>query len=311
MLFRSLGSPVYYERQKQITTQVKNSLEEQLVRLVVLADQVERYTDVWYELQSQINDVQLEIMDCEVQLISFTNSIKDLANQRFDAFMNRISGLNTELQNMIDVLAEKDLYEDGVFSDMWDGWTQEGLATIGLYGQQMVLAQESAKQYADEIAKLDKTDADYAERLQELQEAQWDSIDTYNAAKQAIVDLAQARVDAIKEGIDKEIDAYEELINKKKESLQSDKDARDFEKSVAEKQKAIQKLEKQIAAMQYSTDAATVAKRKQLEADLLVAKGELADLFYDHSIEQQTDALDESLDIYKAEKEAEIGRAHV
>ena len=63
---------------------------------------------------------------------------------------------------------------------------------------------------------------EYIEKLAELKDGQYESIQSYQDSKDAIIDLQKARVDAIKEGIDKEIDAYEELIEKKKEELESE-----------------------------------------------------------------------------------------
>ncbi|MGM9530580.1 hypothetical protein, partial [Intestinibacter sp.] len=109
--------------------------------------------------------------------------------------------------------------------------TDEGITSLGLYAQQMEIAEVQAKKYQDEIAYLNKnwkalglTEQEYIEKLDELKSGQYDSIKAYHEAKDAIVDLNKARVDAIKNGIQKEIDSYSELIKKKKEALDADKD---------------------------------------------------------------------------------------
>ena len=95
----------------------------------------------------------------------------------------------------------------------------------------MEIAEYTAKQYEQAIKDLNKdyaagkySEAEYTEKLNELKSAQYDAIEAYYDAQDAIVDLNKTRVDAIKDGIQKEIDAYEELIKKKKEELSAEKD---------------------------------------------------------------------------------------
>lgn len=52
--------------------------------------------------------------------------------------------------------------------------------------------------------------------------------------------------------------------------------------------------------------ASAVARRKQLEAELASAQEELEELYYNHSIEKQQDALDEQMDNYQEEKDKEM-----
>ena len=54
---------------------------------------------------------------------------------------------------------------------------------------------------------------EYLEKLNELKDAQYDSIEAYYDAQDAIKDLNEARVDEIKNGIEKQIKAYEKLID--------------------------------------------------------------------------------------------------
>ena len=84
-----------------------------------------------------------------------------------------------------------------------------------------------ANQYADAIKDLKKdyaagkyNETEYLSKLNELISAQYENIEKYYDAKDAIIELNEARVDAIRDGIEKEIDAYDELIQKKKELLE-------------------------------------------------------------------------------------------
>lgn len=58
--------------------------------------------------------------------------------------------------------------------------------------------------------------------------------------------------------------------------------------------------------MSGDNSASAIARRKQLEAELAAAQEELEELYYNHSIEKQQDALDEQMDNYQEEKDKEM-----
>lgn len=288
---------------------------------------IERGSNEWYELVDQLYDVQSEIDNATLELEQFQNAINDLYWDNFDELINRIDYLQDETQNLIDLMEKSgDLFvtpegktNEGGTIKYWTAddvkWTDEGIATLGLYAQRMEIAEFKARQYAEAIDDLTKeyengkySENEYYEKLNELKNAQYESIEAYYDAQDAIVELNKTRIDTVKDGIAKEISAYEELINKKKEELSIQKQAHDFQKQVAEKQKNIADIQKKLAAMAGDTSAATNAERKKLEEELYNANAELQELYYEHSIEKQQDALDEQLDDFQTEKDAEIDK---
>lgn len=58
--------------------------------------------------------------------------------------------------------------------------------------------------------------------------------------------------------------------------------------------------------MSADNTAATVAKRKKLEADLMAAQAELENSYYDHSLSSRETALDKELEAFRESKEKEI-----
>jgi LysM repeat protein len=211
---------------------------------------------------------------------------------------------------------EKKKYKNGTV-EYWTEddvkWTDEGIASLGLYAQQMEIAEYQSKQYAKAIDDLNQdykagkySEIDYLEKLNELKYAQYDSIEAYYDAQDAIKDLNETRIDSIKEGIEKEIEAYEELIEKKKEELSAEKDLYDFQKSVQESSKNIADIQRKIAALSGDNSASAVATRKKLEAELIEAQAEQEELYYERSIENQQNALDKELEDFQKEKDAEI-----
>lgn len=304
-------------------TPLLKDIQAELDRAVQEGD-IKVGTIEWYEQLEKLYQVQAEIDAATIEIEEFQNSINDLYWDNFDELINRLDYLQSETQGLIDLMngddmvaePEKRKYENGTV-EYWTAddveWTDEGLASLGLYAQQMEIAEYKAKQYAEAIDDLTKdyedgkySENEYYEKLNELTEAQYDSIEAYYEAESAIKDLNETRIDSIKNGIEKEIEAYEELINKKKEALDSEKDLYDFQKSTMEQSKNIADIERKLAALANDNSLSATAKRKQLEAELAEAQYELQDTYYNRSIEDKQSALDEELEKFQTEKDAEI-----
>lgn len=300
---------------KQYQSQ-RDALKETLDEKVRLG-QIEVNSQDWYDMVNEIYAVDDAIIDTESSIEDLNNALNDLHWSYFDELINRFGYLEDEISNVIQLLSHDD---NGLVSkelkDLLNnnGWaTDSGLATIGLYAQQMEQAQYESKKYAEEIKYLDQAykegkynETEYLAKLNELTSAQYASIEKYHDAKDAIVDLNKARVDAIKDGIQKEIDAYTKLINKKKEELSAEKSLHDFQNDVKQQRKNIADLENQLMALQGDNSASAAAKRKQIEADLYAAQEDLQETYYDHSMDAKNDALDKELSDFEEEKNKEI-----
>lgn len=254
-----------------------------------------------------LSDVDGSILDCKKSIEEFDNELLSLHTQIFDRIQDQFSNLDSEISNIIDLFDEFEVSDDkGI-------WSKEAIAQLGLLTQQYELAQYQILQYNNEIDELNKqylagrySATEYADLLTSLTEKQWDAVKSTESAKNAILNLNEARVENQIKGIEKEIDAFDELTQAQVKALKASKDLHDYENSVAEKTKAITDLERQIAAMQNDTSAATVAKRKQLEQQLADAKAELEEAEYEHSIEVQEDALNKQYEQYEKERNEEI-----
>lgn len=307
------SSAVMYEEMIKNSTKQLSELQSKRAEMQRALDEAVRSGDVarestqWYEMVNAINDVDSEINDCRISLEGFQNSINQLHWDNFEKFIDAIDNVGNEISNLGDLIDEEDVVDEV------GNWTDKGITALGLYAQEMERAKYRAEQYGKEIEYLNQEYAagkysvdEYNEKLQELKDGQWDSIKSYEAAKKSIIDLNKTRVEAIKDGIQKEIDAYSELIDKKKEELSLQKDAHDFSKQVAEQQKNIANIQKQLAAMAGDNSASAIARRKQLEAELDAAQEELDELYYNHSVEKQQEALDKSLENYQDDKQNEM-----
>lgn len=271
------------------------------------AGNIKKYSQDWYDAVNEIAAVDTEIIELTTDTKNYQDTINELYWDKFDALVSRLESASDEADNLIDILSNKDLVDES------GNWTDEGITSLGLYAQQMEIAEVQAKKYQEEIKSLNKnwkklgyTEEEYFEKLNELKDGQYESIQAYHDAKNAIVDLNKERVDAIKEGIEKEIEAREKLIEKQKEELEAEKSLYDFQKSIMEQEKDVADLKRQLAALSSDNSASARAKRAQLEAELAEAEAALKDSYYDRSIQNQQDALDKELENFRDEKDAEM-----
>lgn len=307
------ASAVLYEdqiknslRQLDILQKKREEMQKEFDARVIAGD-IKVGSEEWYDTVAAIQDVDKAIIACNTDIEGYQNSINQLHWDNFDKNIEAIDNVGEEISNVRDLINEEDI------TDEFGNWTDKGIAAMGLLAQEMERAQYRSQQYADEIEYLNKEYAagkysvdEYNEKLQELKKGQWDSTQKYKDAKDALIDLNKTRVQAAKDAMQKEIDALSELINKKKEELSLQKEAHDFSKQVEEQQKNIANIQKQLAAIQGDNSAAAIARRKQLEAQLAAAQEELDNLYYDHSIEKQQEALDDTLENYQDEKDKEM-----
>lgn len=179
----------------------------------------------WQDAYSQITELEKKIQDSDIAMAQWEQTIRELNFDKFDRFISRLDDLNSEIEHLRGLMDNEDVaFEDGT-------WTEEGITSLGLLYQQMQLNQEKSQEYAQKIDELNEeyskgsmSEQEYYEQLQKLKEGQWDSIEAYEDAKDAIVDMEEARIDMVEKGINEEIDAYQELIKLKQDELQSERD---------------------------------------------------------------------------------------
>lgn len=290
----------------KLQKQQRQEMQAQLDQSVASGD-VERYSENWYKMVNDINTVDEAIVQSEIDIESFQNAINDLHWENFERLIKSIENVSDEAEHLRNLIKDDDLTDDV------GNWTEAGITALGLASQEMENAKYRAELYGKEIEQLKKdykaglySQDEYNDKLQELKSSQWDCIDAYESAKDAIVDLNKTRIEAVKDGIQKEIDAYEKLIDKRKEDLDAQKDQHDWAKTVKEHTSEIDSIQRQIDALNGDTSASAAAQRKKLQEELANAQQELEETYYDREIEMQQKALDETLELYKEDKEKKM-----
>lgn len=290
----------------KLQRQQRKEMQAQLDQSVANGD-VERYSEDWYNMVNAINDVDEAIVQSEIDIESFQNAINDLHWENFERLIKFIENVSDEAEHLRNLIKDDDITDDV------GNWTEAGITALGLVSQEMENAKYRAELYGKEIEQLKKdykaglySQDEYNDKLQELKSSQWDCIDAYESAKDAIVDLNKTRIEAVKDGIQKEIDAYEKFIDKRKEDLDAQKDQHDWAKTVKEHTSEIDSIQRQIDALNGDTSASAAAQRKKLQEELANAQQELEETYYDREIEMQQKALDETLELYKEDKEKKM-----
>ena len=248
--------------------------------------EIEKYSEAWYSMQAEINGVKEEIAEANVELAEYAKTMREIEWGYFDYTQERISQITQESDFLIDLLSNSDLHTDkGQLTD-------EGMATMGLHGQNYNTYMAQADMYAQEILEIDKElakdpyNTELIERREELLGLQQDSILAAGSEKQAIVAL-------IEEGINLELQAMQDLIDEYTDALDSAKDLYEYQKKIKEQTENISSLRKQLSAYENDFSEETRAKVQKLTVELAKAEEELAESEYEQYISDQKKLLDE------------------
>ena len=218
-----MTSTKFYEAMQNVEKQNIDIQKKELDSLVrsmseaVNSGEIKEGSEAWYDMQNDINGVKEKIQESETALVKFQNSIRETKWDRFDYLQEQISNITDEADFLIDLMENSNLFTDnGQFTDT-------GMATLGLHGQNYNVYMAQADKYAEELKKLnaeiaeDPNNTKLLEHRQDLLEAQRDSILAAEDEKQAIKDL-------VADGIEKELDALQDLIDKYTDAMDTAKD---------------------------------------------------------------------------------------
>lgn len=285
----TVGRAYYDELISQSTEKIK-VLTEQYNELRKQFLQTDRGTEEWLELNAAILETQDAIIGAKTDIEGFQNSIDKLHWDELDKIADAINGISDEAGNIVDLLDLDDVLDDN------NKFTKDAITALAMYGEQLETAQYLISKYSKEIEYLNGeytkgtiTVEEYNEKMQDLNDKQWKSVDAYNAAKKAIIELR-------KKGIDEEIDALEELYDARKKAWEQEKDQHDWEKTVSENETNINKLKQQIEELQNDNSLAGIKKRKELEDELNDLESDWEDTLYDHVYDERQDQLDKELE---------------
>lgn len=253
---------------------------------------IEVYSDDWYEMVGQINDVEEALVDANSALVDYEKSLLKLRWDNFDYLRDCISDIISETEFLADLLDNKKLFDDSGHLNNY------GESLGALYAIEYNTYMNQADEYAKAIDELNKAiaanpnDKDLLDRRQELYDAQREAIKNAESEKDAIKDL-------ISDAYDAQLEALQKLIDKRKELLDATSDLYEYENTISEKTDTIASYQKQLQAYQGDNSEEGIANRQKIQTELEKAQKDLQQTEYEKWKSDQTAMLDDLYSEYE------------
>lgn len=288
-------SKSYYEAMLKNENENNKLLVQQRDQMVaelnelVNTGKVTEYSEAWYDLQQQIEEVNGSIVESNKSIQEFYNNMRQADWDLFDLVQDKITGIADEIEFVQSLLEDRDNLTDGHLNR---GLTNEGLAQLGNYASKYNIYMSQAEKYASEIKKIeadiakDPANKDLIDRKEELIKAQRDVILSANDEKESMIDLAR-------DGYDAMLEVLQELIDKRKEYLDNEKSIYEYQNTISEKTENLASLRKQLSVFENDNSEESLKKVQQLQSDIKDAEKDLKDTEYDKYIEDQEKMLDD------------------
>lgn len=250
-------------------------------------------SDEWFEAKQIIAELEDSIEELNLDIHEQAMAMEKLNWQKFDDGIERAKRLNSEIDHYYNLISNEQFFD----TDNQGNITQYGMAALDLkntdYKANLAEAQQYLHEYNllvkkinDPKNELDPTNQEVIDRMNELQDAYWGSMEAAEAAKQAVIDLAR-------QGYEAQLTALNNTISKYKELKNAEKEAYDYQKQITEKANNITNLEKQLAAWQNNTSEESVSKIQKLQKDIKDARQDLRDAEYSKYLSDAQKMLDD------------------
>ena len=256
----------------------------------VNADNWGEYADQWaLEWENALNSTKQELIGTATEIQEVNDALRQI---RFENITDAISELETAsgiLSSITSLIKDDWLFEaDGELSEY-------GQAKAALLMSQLENAQAKANEYLNLYNEIQQNEDTYASKkayMADLNEAAQNYYDTLNST----ATLESSIIELMKRNAEEELNSLKKLIEARKKALQKKKEYYDYDKTIKNAQKEIDSIKAQIEALESltgATDAATKAKLAQLKAELAEKEDALKQTKEEHTINMQTEALDE------------------
>ena len=299
------------ESKLQLLTNKLNKARDRMEELEAIG---EEGSDAWWEAASIYNQTLSELDDVRDTVIELQDAIGEVDWSKFEEFNTRLDDINGKLETMRNLIApngEEDWFDDE------GNWTEKGVAVLGSYIQAYTNSKKGLEEANVKLAAFTEKDytaankswfasnygihseQEYYDYLKKLTDEQYNYAEAVSDSQQDVADMYKSSIDAAEEYINTLIEGYQDYIDSVKESLDAERDLYSFKKNVKKQTKDIAVLERRIAALSGSNNAADIAERRRLEAQLAEQREELNDTYYEHSMDAQQEALDKEAEAYE------------
>ena len=151
---------------------------------------------------------------------------------------------------------------------------------------------------------LDKQKDDLEQMKKDYEEAQ----KKINSLLDLTMDYIKKQKDLEKDALKEKLDGYKKAVDLKKKELDMEKKLHDYKDNLSEKSKTANDLKLKIDALSvegvdYSLE--DLKNKKKYQEDYVKAKKELDDIIYDHEMDTRKQALDDELDLFENQIDAQ------
>lgn len=151
---------------------------------------------------------------------------------------------------------------------------------------------------------LDKQKDDLEQMKKDYEEAQ----KNINSLLDLTMDYIKKQKDLEKDALKEKLDGYKKAVELKKKELDMEKKLHDYKDNLSEKSKTANDLKLKIDALSvegvdYSLE--DLKNKKKYQEDYVKAKKELDDIIYDHEMDTRKQALDDELDLFENQIDAQ------
>lgn len=263
---------------------MQKNLEEQMKK-----GYIKKGTQEWYEMQAEIDSIGTEIVNLDVSVEEFKDTMRDDVFYRgFERARKSADALRNSVDAIISVIDE-----DMMFDSDTGQLTDYGVTSLAMNMKTIDSYKNTLKEYLKERSQLDSdykkgnlSDTEYTEKIQENENNIAESVKNIKSAENSVISIIKNQSKASLDATNKMIDAYATALKKKKEYY-------DYDKNLKSQNKEIQLLKSQIAALNGVTDSASKAQKARLEAELAEKTETRDDTIKDHVYQLQVDGLDE------------------
>lgn len=219
-----LASTDYYKNLINLEKQNISTLQDEFNTLsstltnMTNSGQVTKYSEAWYDLYSQICDVEESLQDATNALYEYESAMQELEWSYFETQEDYITNFADEAEWLVDLLENQ-----GKLVDDYGNITNLGTATTGLHAQNYNVYMAQANDYAEQIAKLNKQLAKDPYNTT-LIDKKSEFVKLQREAVSNAYDEISATKDLISDSYDAQLDYLQKLIDKRNELMDAEKD---------------------------------------------------------------------------------------
>ena len=275
------ASEGHYKKQIEIENQRKQLLESQRTETQAYLSTLKEGSEEWWEVANTLNDIEGELDDVTANVWELYDAIAQLNQELSEETHSRISNLTTDLENIRDILASEDMFDDE------GNWTEAGVANLATYIQELETYKDGIKQIDQELSELNSWDSFKSKYKQELKlvnsnvdiSKSYEGNQTYfkaygiNSAEEY-----KAFTDFLAKGITSEQEFYDEMIRLTDQRDEYTKGIKDSEEAVVEMyENQIDAIEEYTSALveHYNDYISSVKEALDAERDLYEFKKDI------------------------------------